>query len=152
MTTPPADTPSTPAAAGAAATSQAELPGDPDGIVPNYLSHRQILIVLAGVMAGMLLFALDQGIVGTALPRIVSELGGLDKLSWVVTAYLLTSTATTPLWGKISDLYGRRLIFQVAIVIFLIGSALSGLSQNMVQLIGFRALQGIGGGGLFAIA
>ena len=150
MTTPPADTPSTPAAAGAA-----DRPGRaprPDGPVPSYLSHRQILIVLAGVMAGMLLFALDQGIVGTALPRIVSELGGLDKLSWVVTAYLLTSTATTPLWGKISDLYGRRLIFQVAIVIFLIGSALSGLSQNMGQLIAFRALQGVGGGGLFAIA
>ena len=125
---------------------------DPDAEVPSYLSHRQILFVLAGVMAGMLLFALDQGIVGTALPRIVSELGGLDKLSWVVTAYLLTSTATTPLWGKISDLYGRRLIFQVAIIIFLIGSALSGLSQNMGQLIAFRALQGVGGGGLFAIA
>ena len=125
-------------------------PGPGDG--PQYFSHRQILVVLAGVMAGMLLFALDQGIVGTALPRIVSELGGLDKLSWVVTAYLLTSTATTPLWGKISDLYGRRLIFQVAIVIFLIGSALSGLSQNMGQLIAFRALQGVGGGGLFAIA
>jgi len=151
MTTPPADTPSTAAAAGAATTSQDQLPGGP-GDGPSYLSHRQILIVLAGVMAGMLLFALDQGIVGTALPRIVSELGGLDKLSWVVTAYLLTSTATTPLWGKISDLYGRRLIFQVAIIIFLIGSALSGLSQNMVQLIGFRALQGVGGGGLFAIA
>ena len=152
MTT-PSDTPSTAAAAGSAATGQAELPpgaGEPG--VPNYLSHRQILVVLAGVMAGMLLFALDQGIVGTALPRIVSELGGLDKLSWVVTAYLLTSTATTPLWGKISDLYGRRLIFQVAIVIFLIGSALSGLSQNMGQLIAFRALQGVGGGGLFAIA
>jgi EmrB/QacA subfamily drug resistance transporter len=151
MTTPPADTPSTAAAAGAATASQDQLPGGP-GDGPSYLSHGQILIVLAGVMAGMLLFALDQGIVGTALPRIVSELGGLDKLSWVVTAYLLTSTATTPLWGKISDLYGRRLIFQVAIIIFLIGSALSGLSQNMVQLIGFRALQGVGGGGLFAIA
>jgi EmrB/QacA subfamily drug resistance transporter len=143
--TPPADTPS------AAAGQVAQAP-DPDAAVPSYLSHRQILIVLAGVMAGMLLFALDQGIVGTALPRIVSELGGLDRLSWVVTAYLLTSTATTPLWGKISDLYGRRLIFQVAIVIFLVGSALSGLSQNMGQLIGFRALQGVGGGGLFAIA
>jgi EmrB/QacA subfamily drug resistance transporter len=153
MTTPPSDTPSTAATAGAAATGQAELPpGAGEPVVPNYLSHRQILIVLCGVMAGMLLFALDQGIVGTALPRIVSELGGLDKLSWVVTAYLLTSTATTPLWGKISDLYGRRLIFQVAIVIFLVGSALSGLSQNMGQLIAFRALQGVGGGGLFAIA
>jgi EmrB/QacA subfamily drug resistance transporter len=142
MTTPAGDTPPI---ATAPAPAQEEA-------VPNYLSHRQILIVLAGVMAGMLLFALDQGIVGTALPRIVSELGGLDRLSWVVTAYLLTSTATTPLWGKISDLYGRRLIFQVAIVIFLVGSALSGLSQDMGQLIAFRALQGVGGGGLFAIA
>jgi EmrB/QacA subfamily drug resistance transporter len=125
----------------------------PEGAVgPRYLSHRQIVIVLFGVMAGMLLAALDQGIVGTALPRIVSELGGLDRLSWVVTAYLLTSTASTPLWGKISDLYGRRLIFQAAIGVFLLGSALSGLSQNMTQLISFRALQGLGGGGLFAIA
>ena len=89
---------------------------------PQYLSHRQIIITLFGLMAGMFLAALDQSIVGTALPRIVSDLGGLDKLSWVVTAYLLTSTASTPLWGKISDLYGRRQIFQVAIVIFLIGS------------------------------
>jgi EmrB/QacA subfamily drug resistance transporter len=119
---------------------------------PQYFTHRQILVILCGVMAGMLLFALDQGIVGTALPRIVSELGGLDRLSWVVTAYLLTSTASTPLWGKVSDLYGRRLIFQVAIGIFLVGSALSGLSQNMTELIAFRALQGVGGGGLFAIA
>jgi EmrB/QacA subfamily drug resistance transporter len=118
----------------------------------QYFTHRQIIVILFGVMAGMLLFALDQGIVGTALPRIVSELGGLDKLSWVVTAYLLTSTASTPLWGKVSDLYGRRLIFQVAIGIFLAGSMLAGLSQNMGELIAFRALQGVGGGGLFAIA
>lgn len=103
-------------------------------------------------MAGVLLAALDQSIVGTALPRIVSELGGLDKLAWVVTAYLLTATAATPLWGKISDLYGRRPIFQAAIIIFLVGSALCGLSQNLPQLIAFRALQGIGGGGLMAIA
>jgi EmrB/QacA subfamily drug resistance transporter len=149
MTTPAGDTPSVAAATGATTTGPVQ-PEEAPG--PTYLSHRQIIIVLFGVMAGMLLFALDQGIVGTALPRIVSELGGLDKLSWVVTAYLLTSTATTPLWGKISDLYGRRLIFQVAIVIFLAGSALSGLSQNMGQLIGFRAVQGVGGGGLFAIA
>jgi EmrB/QacA subfamily drug resistance transporter len=141
MTTPAGETP---------AVVVAAPPGPGDG--PQYFSHRQILIILVGVMAGMLLFALDQGIVGTALPRIVSELGGLDKLSWVVTAYLLTSTASTPLWGKISDLYGRRLIFQVAIGIFLLGSALSGLSQNMPELIAFRALQGVGGGGLFAIA
>jgi EmrB/QacA subfamily drug resistance transporter len=116
------------------------------------LTHRQILVVLSGVMAGMLLAALDQSIVGTALPRIVSELGGLDKLSWVVTAYLLTSTAVTPLWGKISDLYGRRLIFQVAIGIFVVGSALSGMAQSMAELIAARAFQGVGGGGLFAIA
>src|SRR4030095_6496828 len=109
---------------------------------PNYLSHRQILIVLCGVMAGMLLFALDQGIVGTALPRIVSELGGLDQLSWVVTAYLLTPTVWMPLWGKLSDLSGRRRIFQFAIGIFLVGSALCGLSQDMLQLIVFRATPG----------
>jgi len=119
---------------------------------PQYLPHQQILVVLGGLMAGMFLAALDQSIVGTALPRIVSDLGGLDQLSWVVTAYLLTSTAATPLWGKISDLYGRRPIFQAAIVIFLLGSVLAGLSQNMPQLIAFRALQGIGGGGLMAIA
>ncbi|WP_205826150.1 MDR family MFS transporter [Microbispora catharanthi] len=118
----------------------------------GYLPHRQILVVLSGVAAGMLLAALDQSIVGTALPRIVSELGGLDKLSWVVTAYLLTSTAATPLWGKISDLYGRRAIFQTAIGIFLLGSVLAGLSQNIGQLIGFRAIQGLGGGGLMALA
>jgi EmrB/QacA subfamily drug resistance transporter len=119
---------------------------------PLELSHRQILTVLTGVMAGMLLAALDQSIVGTALPRIVSELGGLDKLSWVVTAYLLTSTAVTPLWGKVSDLYGRRKVFQAAIGIFVVGSMLSGVAQTMTQLIAFRAFQGIGGGGLFAIA
>lgn len=118
----------------------------------NYLSHEQILVVMGGLMAGMLLAALDQSIVGTALPVIVSDLGGLNHLSWVVTAYLLTSTAVTPLWGKISDLYGRRLIFQTAITIFLFGSALCGLSQNLPQLIAFRALQGIGGGGLISIA
>jgi EmrB/QacA subfamily drug resistance transporter len=116
------------------------------------LTHEQILVVLTGLMAGMFLAALDQSIVGTALPRIVSDLGGLDHLSWVVTAYLLTSTASTPLWGKISDLYGRRPIFQTAIGVFLVGSMLCGLSQNMLQLIAFRALQGIGGGGLMAIA
>ncbi len=103
-------------------------------------------------MAGMFLGALDQSIVATALPTITSELGGLDKLSWVVTAYMLTASAVMPLWGKVSDLYGRRLIFQLAIVIFLIGSLLSGLSQNITELIAFRAVQGVGGGGLFALA
>jgi EmrB/QacA subfamily drug resistance transporter len=119
---------------------------------PGYLPHRQILVVFLGVACGMLLAALDQSIVGTALPRIVSELGGLDRLSWVVTAYLLTSTAATPVWGKISDLYGRRIIFQAAIAIFLAGSAFAGLSQSIGQLIASRAIQGLGGGGLMAIA
>jgi EmrB/QacA subfamily drug resistance transporter len=116
------------------------------------LSHRQIVGVMIGVMSGMFLAALDQSIVGVALPRITSELGGLNQLAWVVTAYLLTSTASTPIWGKISDLYGRKRIFQLAIVIFLIGSVFSGAALNMPMLIIFRAVQGIGGGGLMAIA
>src|SRR6266508_4686549 len=115
-------------------TTEPTVAGGPSAAPePSYLSHKQILVVLAGLMAGMFLAALDQSIVGTALPQIVSEFNSLDKLSWVVTAYLLTSTASTPLWGKISDLYGRRLIFQVAIGIFLVGSGLSGLSQNMTE-------------------
>jgi len=118
----------------------------------SYLSHRQILIVLSGLMAGMFLAALDQSIVGTALPRIVSDLGGLDHLSWVVTAYLLTSTASTPLWGKISDLYGRRPVFQTAIVVFLAGSVVAGAAGSMGVLIGGRAIQGLGAGGLMALA
>ena len=132
------------------------MSSEPDGAelpaTSTYLTHKQIIVVMVGVMSGMLLAALDQSIVGTALPKITSELGGLDKLSWVVTAYLLTATAVTPLWGKISDLYGRRLIFQIAITIFLIGSAACGFAQDINQLIAFRALQGIGGGGLFSIA
>src|SRR3954464_9363051 len=99
------------------------------------MSHRQVLLVLSGLMLGMFLAALDQTIVATALPTIVGDLGGLNHLSWVVTAYLLTSTASTPLYGKISDLYGRKKVFQSAIVIFLIGSVLSGLAQNIGQLI-----------------
>jgi EmrB/QacA subfamily drug resistance transporter len=118
----------------------------------GYLSHKQILVVMGGLMTGMFLAALDQSIVGTALPRITSELGGLDKLSWVVTAYMLTATASTPLWGKISDLYGRRLLFQIAIVTFIAGSLLAGFSQNIEQLIAFRAVQGLGGGGLMSLA
>ncbi len=121
-------------------------PGD------GYLSHRQILVVMTGLITGMFLAALDQSIVGTALPRITSDLGGLDKLSWVVTAYLLSSTASTPLWGKISDLYGRRPMFQLAILTFLVGSLLAGFSRNMEELIAFRAIQGLGGGGLMALA
>jgi EmrB/QacA subfamily drug resistance transporter len=116
------------------------------------MSHREILVVFAALMTGMLLAALDQTIVSTALPTIVGELGGLDHLSWVVTAYLLTSTASTPLYGKLSDLYGRKVVFQAAIVIFLTGSVLSGVATNMVQLIVFRGIQGIGGGGLMTMA
>lgn len=116
------------------------------------LSHRQIQIVFLGLMAGMLVAALDQTIVATALPTIVGELGGLSHLSWVVTAYLLTSTVSVPLYGKVSDLLGRKRVFQSAIIIFVAGSVLAGLSQNMVQLILFRALQGVGGGGLISMA
>ncbi len=121
---------------------------DADG----YLSHRQILVVMSGLMMGMFLAALDQSIVGTALPRITSELGGFSKLSWVVTAYLLASTASTPLWGKISDLHGRRKLFQAAIWVFVAGSLASGFAQNIDMLIGARTLQGLGGGGLMALA
>ncbi|NHC45819.1 MDR family MFS transporter [Motilibacter aurantiacus] len=118
---------------------------------PTYLSHRQILAVMSALMLGMLLAALDQTIVSTALPTIVGEFGGVEHLSWVATAYLLTSTASTPLYGKISDLYGRKPVFQFAIVVFLLGSVLAGLSQNMGQLIATRAIQGIGAGGLMAL-
>jgi EmrB/QacA subfamily drug resistance transporter len=116
------------------------------------LTHRQIQVVFAGLMAGMLLAALDQTIVATALPTIVGDLGGLRQLAWVVTAYILTSTVSLPLWGKISDLLGRKRIFQTAILVFLGGSVLSGLAQNMPELILFRALQGAGAGGLMATA
>jgi EmrB/QacA subfamily drug resistance transporter len=139
---------------GARSVVDHRVPGG-SGATPDehhYLTHQQIVVVLFGLMAGVLLAALDQSIVGTALPTIVSDLGGLDKLAWVVTAYLLTATASTPLWGKISDLYGRRHIFQAAILVFLAGSVLCGLSQNLPQLIAFRALQGIGGGGLMSLA
>ncbi|WP_326595095.1 MDR family MFS transporter [Streptomyces brevispora] len=115
-------------------------------------STRSVLVAIGALLLGMLLAALDQTIVSTALPTIVSDLGGLEHLSWVVTAYLLASTAATPLWGKLGDQYGRKRLFQIAIVIFLIGSALCGIAQNMPQLIGFRALQGLGGGGLIVLS
>lgn len=117
-----------------------------------HLSHREILTVMSGLMLGMLVAALSQTVVATALPTIVGELGGQDQLAWVVSATLLTSTASTPLWGKLSDLYGRRPLFQSAIVVFLIGSVLAGLSQSMGQLIAFRAIQGLGVGGLMALS
>ncbi|MEY9887383.1 EmrB/QacA subfamily drug resistance transporter [Catenulispora sp. MAP5-51] len=113
---------------------------------------NEVPLVFAGVMLGMLLAALDQTIVSTALPTIVSDLGGANHISWVVTSYLLASTALTPLWGKLGDQFGRKRVFQTAIVVFLIGSALCGLSQNMGELIASRALQGVGGGGLMVLA
>ncbi|MFI1888328.1 MDR family MFS transporter [Streptomyces jumonjinensis] len=115
-------------------------------------NRRSVLVAIGALLLGMLLAALDQTIVSTALPTIVSELGGLEHLSWVVTAYLLASTAATPLWGKLGDQYGRKKLFQAAIVIFLIGSALCGVAQDMPQLIAFRALQGLGGGGLMVLS
>ncbi|MDN3267828.1 MFS transporter [Streptomyces sp. MA15] len=111
-----------------------------------------VLLSIGALLLGLLLAALDQTIVSTALPTIVSELGGLEHLSWVVTAYLLASTAATPLWGKLGDQYGRKRLFQTAIVIFLVGSVLCGVAQDMPQLIGFRALQGLGGGGLIVLS
>jgi EmrB/QacA subfamily drug resistance transporter len=122
--------------------------------VPAQMSHRQILVVFSGLGLGMLLAALDQTIVSTALWTIVKDIGGsegLEHMSWLVTAYLLTSTASTPLYGKISDLYGRRPVYMFAIAMFLLGSVLAGFSQNMWQLIGTRAIQGVGAGGLMAL-
>lgn len=115
------------------------------------LTHKQILLVFLGLGTGMLLAALDGTIMAAALPTIVGEFGGIEQLSWVVTAYLLTSTTSTLLYGKISDLFGRRIVFQAAIAIFIIGSVLAGLSQSMMQLIIFRGLQGLGGGGLMVL-
>jgi EmrB/QacA subfamily drug resistance transporter len=116
------------------------------------ISKRQKIVVMLAVMSGMLLAALDQTIVATALPRIVTELHGLSELSWVVTAYLLTSTIAIPLTGKLSDVYGRKKLFLIGVFVFVLGSMLSGLSQNMAELIGFRAFQGIGAGMIFANA
>jgi EmrB/QacA subfamily drug resistance transporter len=111
-----------------------------------------VLVSIGALLLGMLLAALDQTIVSTALPTIVSDLGGINHLSWVVTAYLLASTAATPLWGKLGDQYGRKRLFQTAIVIFLVGSALCGMARNMPELIAFRAVQGLGGGGLLVLS
>jgi EmrB/QacA subfamily drug resistance transporter len=119
---------------------------------PPTRAHARIEVVFGGLLLVMLLAALDQTIVSTALPTIVGELGGLNHLSWVVTAYLLAVTAVTPLYGKLGDLYGRKVVLQVAVVIFLVGSALCGAAQNMTELILFRAIQGIGGGGLMVSA
>jgi EmrB/QacA subfamily drug resistance transporter len=137
--------------ASAPATASA-APAIEPAAAPTGLSHRQVLIVFSGIMLGMLLAAIDQTIVATALPTIVGDLGGLTHLSWVVTAYLLAETVSTPLFGKLGDLYGRKRLFQAAIVIFVVGSALSGMATSMGQLIAFRAVQGAGAGGLIVLA
>jgi EmrB/QacA subfamily drug resistance transporter len=135
--------------AGQAVAQQASLMGAPTG---SALTHAQVLLAFSGLLLGMLLGALDQTIVATALPAIVGELGGLGHLSWVVTAYLLASTVSVPLWGKAGDLYGRSRLFQAALVVFVAGSALSGAAGSIGQLIAFRAFQGLGAGGLFTLA
>lgn len=134
-------------AAAGPATITAAAPLGPGAI----RSHSEIMFIMTALMISMLLAALDQSIVATALPQIASDLHGLTKLSWVVTAYLITSAIVTPIYGKLGDLYGRKKIFQIAIVIFLAGSALCGLADSMNQLIIFRALQGIGAGGLMSL-
>ena len=115
---------------------------------PGALTHRQILIAFSGLLLALLLAALDSTIVATALPTIVGELGGLTHLAWVVTAYLLAQTVVTPLYGKLGDLYGRKIVLQSAIVLFILGSVLCGVATSITQLIVFRAVQGLGGGGL----
>ena len=128
-------------------TTSSDSQPTPEAAVGS-LPHRRVLIAFSGLVLVMLLAALDSTIVSTALPTIVSELGGLDHLAWVVTGYLLAQTIVTPIYGKLGDLYGRKLVLRSAIVLFLAGSALCGLSQSMTQLILFRAIQGLGGGGL----
>lgn len=118
------------------------------GPPPAKLGRRQVLVVFVGLSLAVLLAALDQTIVATALPTIVSDLGGLELLSWVVTAYLITLSVSMPLYGKLGDLYGRKPVFLFAILVFVVGSALSGLTQSMVWLVAFRAVQGLGASGL----
>jgi EmrB/QacA subfamily drug resistance transporter len=123
-------------------------PAEPDGGALPGLGRRRILLIIGALMLGMLLAALDQTIVSTALPTIVGDLKGGSHIAWVITAYLLATTVSTPLWGKLGDQYGRKIFFQASIVIFVAGSILSGLSTSMVELIAFRAVQGLGSGGL----
>ena len=126
----------------------AERPRGMNGASGQFLPPREVMIILPGLLLAILLAMLDNLIVSTALPRIVGDLGGVAHLSWVVTAYILASLVVTPFYGKLGDMYGRKKFFVVAIVIFLVGSALSGLSQSMAELIMFRAIQGLGAGGL----
>ncbi|WP_141726596.1 MFS transporter, partial [Actinacidiphila rubida] len=132
-------------AAPADAAGTAGAAGAPGAVV---LPPRRVRLIFLGLMLALLLAALDQMIVATALPKIVGELHGLDKMSWVVTAYLLASTIGLPIYGKLGDLFGRKGVFQFAILTFVVGSALAAWSRTMDELIAFRAIQGIGGGGL----
>ena len=116
------------------------------------MGRNRLILVVTSVILGMLLASIDQTIVGTAMPRIIADLNGLEHYAWVATAYLLASTVAVPIWGKLSDIYGRKLFFIGGMAVFLLGSALSGMSQSMIQLIFFRAIQGIGGGAMMPIA
>lgn len=120
----------------------------PSAPAPRALPPRRVLVIMIALILGMMLAALDQTVVATALPTIVGKLGGAEHISWIITAYILASTVSTPLWGKLGDLYGRKAFFQAAITLFLVGSALSGMSTSMLWLIISRAIQGLGGGGL----
>ena len=126
---------------------QAQAIADAGGV----MTHRQILFVIFGLMAGMFLSSLDQTIVGTSMRTIADDLDGLSLQAWVTTAYLITSTIATPIYGKLSDIFGRRPLFIIAIVIFLVGSLAAGFSTSMYELAVFRALQGLGAGGLMAL-
>jgi EmrB/QacA subfamily drug resistance transporter len=132
-------------------TTDAPAPSPTQAPAPTAQHGRSLLVIYAALMLAILIAALDQTIVSTALPTIVGDLGGLSRLSWVITAYILATTVSTPLWGKLGDQYGRKGLFQAAIVVFLAGSALCGLARNMNELIAFRALQGLGGGGLIVL-
>src|SRR6476469_6756233 len=130
-----------------AVSTHVEAPSETGG-----LSHKQIMTILSGLILGMFLAALDQTIVSTAIRTIGDDLNGLSVQAWVTTAFLITSTIATPLFGKLSDIYGRKPLFMLAISIFILGSALCGLAHSMYQLAAFRAFQGIGAGGLFPLA
>src|SRR6476469_10779987 len=130
-----------PAAAASAAPAAAPMPVD----------RSRLRVIFAGLMLVLLLAALDQTIVATALPTIVGDLGGLEHLAWVTSAFLLAQTAVTPVYGKLGDLYGRKRVLQSAVILFLVGSALCGLSNGMTELIAFRAVQGLGAGGLIVL-
>ena len=124
---------------------------NPELVEAEELAPRQVHVIMIALMTGMFLAALDNSVLATAVPTIAGELGGQDQVAWIITSYLLTGTISTPLIGKLSDIYGRKLVFQITIGFFIITSALAGLSQTMLQLVLFRALQGVAGGGLLAL-